>query len=1297
MPDAGVLAEVLPLTADPTAKNVLRSRLRALDPFPAAALIQTLGDRELAVRLGALEILEEQAGGDFSFNPWLPPGDPRNAGALARWQQWAASDHEAEAAGPLLGDDQRRGYLRDLLSDDRDKAARARQMLETDGLGSVGFLEEFLQSSPALPEGSRAKVRQAQYQIVLARAFGGQAPNLARNLTFGNRDQILSALGSLRSAGLAALPILRDYLQHPDSLVRESAIDAMLASGGSHAVPLVASVLTKEPDSNVIHGALRQLKDVAGTESLSLAASFLDRDDEDLLVSAIQTCLALSGERNQSFGGSSVANKTEGNKKVNEGIIRLLDHPAWRVRTAAVEFISARRLMDAREKVVSLLDDPDEFVRYQAIKAAGALSATEALPKLKGMFLAGPEMVGPVLEGYAAFGRSPDSDMLAALADYPAEARLAVVRAAESNAKLVDNVVLLASDPDLDVACAALRFLSNDEDLVGKPRVATALLTALQDGSPEKKSAVIERIDLPAIEVNDPALSDLLEEYSRPEGPTPLDPLYEAFRSALDGGEPADAPVIPGALGEIAGELQKEIDHDSPLAFRAALALGEAGHAGGLQALLSQLPGLSTAQKSAIAEDLYNPRSRDALSLLRQLLREPVSEIRTAAARSALSNSTLTPFTAMVLEELEREGSSLQPGEVYSYSFERVARNSGTSRVVGAWAERVLRSDHPPTGPAVLALIAAQRGSSELVQKLAVGSSDPWIRRAAFRRLAEISPHSFTSALPVLLDDPSPWVRAALPEATGTMPTRWQHRFDDTHALPDNSYDSVRSRRRLHVEAEAALVRMAKSDPSPENRFEAAFALLSHGKAIDADGFASLIARQPADARASYRLARWMSDHDSSLGAGLAPVVSSLDTTDLSPEWIQKISAAVNADAGDDEGDFASFSGLVSREENARTASQQTRAGEEQDLAPERTSLRLVYFFKPGCKECAQVHDYLDDLRKEFPLLQIDEHNILEARGTLLNQALGDRFGVPSDRQNIAPSVFVQTGFLVGADILPRTLGPLLSATMDAPQDDDWAEVGETEMDLADTRIRERFESLTLPIVLAAGLLDGINPCAFATIIFFLSYLQVARRTPREMLIVGASFIVAVFLAYLAAGLALHRFLALITEHVSGIQTWLNAVFGGLALLAAVLSLRDAWLARRGRAADMTLQLPAFLKTRIRSVIRTGAKARRFVIAAFVAGIVISLLELACTGQVYAPIIYQIQQGSANAFGLLILYNLAFILPLVVIFLAVWAGLKSEALIRVQTRFTATVKVLLALLFLALAALMFFGTHWIGH
>jgi len=270
---------------------------------------------------------------------------------------------------------------------------------------------------------------------------------------------------------------------------------------------------------------------------------------------------------------------------------------------------------------------------------------------------------------------------------------------------------------------------------------------------------------------------------------------------------------------------------------------------------------------------------------------------------------------------------------------------------------------------------------------------------------------------------------------------------------------------------------------------------------------------------------------------------------------------------------------------------------------------------------------------------------------------------------------------------------------MEVEDEPGWADFNEEEIQIASKEVEKTFNNMTLAIVIGGGLLDGINPCAFATIIFFLSYLQIAKRTPREILLVGIAFIFAIFLAYFSVGIAFHALIDKLADSekfkfARNIMTW---VFAAFALLVAVFSLRDGIRASRGNMGDMTLQLPNFLKTRIRGTIRKRARASNFVIAAFVTGIIISILELACTGQVYAPIVYQIQQGRADAYLYLLIYNLAFILPLVIIFILAYKGMTSDALTRFQAKHTSLIKYATAILFFILTFVILFGHRFLPH
>ena len=97
---------------------------------------------------------------------------------------------------------------------------------------------------------------------------------------------------------------------------------------------------------------------------------------------------------------------------------------------------------------------------------------------------------------------------------------------------------------------------------------------------------------------------------------------------------------------------------------------------------------------------------------------------------------------------------------------------------------------------------------------------------------------------------------------------------------------------------------------------------------------------------------------------------------------------------------------------------------------------------------------------------------------------------------------------------------------------------------------------------------------------------------------------------------------------------------------------------------------------------------RAFAPVAFVTGMAISIIELACTGQVYLPTILfvlGVPELQARAVLYLVLYNVMFILPLVVVFVLACLGTTSEQLSQFINRRAATVKLATAGLFVLLA------------
>ncbi|MDC7240325.1 MAG: cytochrome c biogenesis protein CcdA [Spirochaetales bacterium] len=222
-----------------------------------------------------------------------------------------------------------------------------------------------------------------------------------------------------------------------------------------------------------------------------------------------------------------------------------------------------------------------------------------------------------------------------------------------------------------------------------------------------------------------------------------------------------------------------------------------------------------------------------------------------------------------------------------------------------------------------------------------------------------------------------------------------------------------------------------------------------------------------------------------------------------------------------------------------------------------------------------------------------------------------------------------------------------------------------------------------LPVFLA-GLLDGINPCAFTSLIFLISYLRLLGKRGKEVIKIGSSFTLAVFLTYFLVGLGAFRFIRM-ADSFSLISVLIKYILGGVLLVLAAVSLVDWLRVRRGRANESILQLSAKTKKRIHRVVRTSSRSSLVYLSSFGAGFLISLYELGCTGQIYLPmLVYMVKQEQWSALAPLTLYNVAFILPLVLVFVLFYKGSDSEKIGRVFERHLGKIKLAGALLFLVM-------------
>ena len=178
--------------------------------------------------------------------------------------------------------------------------------------------------------------------------------------------------------------------------------------------------------------------------------------------------------------------------------------------------------------------------------------------------------------------------------------------------------------------------------------------------------------------------------------------------------------------------------------------------------------------------------------------------------------------------------------------------------------------------------------------------------------------------------------------------------------------------------------------------------------------------------------------------------------------------------------------------------------------------------------------------------------------------------------------------------------------------------------------------ALLLPAVLLTGLVDGINPCAMAILLFFVSFLFTIRKTRGSIARMGAVYIAAVYVVYFLIGLGLLRASTLFQGH------WLGQAGAVLLMLLGTTNLVGAIFPRF----PIRLEIPEVGKEGLKKWMY-----RATLPASLILGTLMGLESFPCSGGPYVAILGLLgsQTGFWEGLGYLALYNLMFILPLVVV------------------------------------------------
>lgn len=222
---------------------------------------------------------------------------------------------------------------------------------------------------------------------------------------------------------------------------------------------------------------------------------------------------------------------------------------------------------------------------------------------------------------------------------------------------------------------------------------------------------------------------------------------------------------------------------------------------------------------------------------------------------------------------------------------------------------------------------------------------------------------------------------------------------------------------------------------------------------------------------------------------------------------------------------------------------------------------------------------------------------------------------------------------------------------------------------------------LSPQMIIVPALIDSLNPCALSVLVFLLISIAAAANRRRVSLI-GGSYIVAVFLFHLLMGIGIFSFITL-----SGFSKAFSLLGGAVAVILGLITLSDVIRNRE----TFFLSVSGSGKGLMAQYIRLAS-----IPAAFVLGVLAGLLGFSCTGGIYISILALMSRSLTFSNGLpyLLLYNIIFVLPLVLVTLLAAYGMSMEKADSWRTEHKRALRLVIGLVLIALGIVVFFG--WFG-
>jgi thiol-disulfide isomerase/thioredoxin len=327
---------------------------------------------------------------------------------------------------------------------------------------------------------------------------------------------------------------------------------------------------------------------------------------------------------------------------------------------------------------------------------------------------------------------------------------------------------------------------------------------------------------------------------------------------------------------------------------------------------------------------------------------------------------------------------------------------------------------------------------------------------------------------------------------------------------------------------------------------------------------------------------------------------------------------------------------------------------------PEASSqVPFLFFWGIGCPHCEEAKPLVEAITREEPRLAVEaievrkdpagRQRFLETMKRLGAEAAGIPTFVVGEDYVVGYTkgeTDKRVRALIAARLRPRSAGAASTSDDGAPA------IGFRVPWFGEIDPR----TVSLPgLTLGIGLADGLNPCAIWVLVVLLGILLHVESTPRMLLYAGTFVVMSgvVYFVFMSAWATLFA--------LAGLSRAVTMILGAALIGMGIVNLKDVLWFKKGPSLVIPDKVKPSLFRRMRAI-AGAATTPAALLGITVLAFVVNLVELGCTlglPAIYTRILALRGLTAAPRFAYLALYNLAYVVPLLLV-VAVFIGLKRR-------------------------------------